>query len=88
MSLDIGNARGERRTKSGRTARLSLGLFRSVSGEVLDLSVSGAKVRLDRPVKKLPKAFSVEIEGTGVPRKHEAVCRWQEGDLVGIEFKY
>ncbi len=30
MSLDIGNARGERRTKSGRTARLSLGLFRSV----------------------------------------------------------
>lgn len=88
MRLDLGTARGERRTKSVRTARLTLGLFRSVSGEILDLSVSGAKVRLSRPVAKLPKVFSIEIDGTGVARKHDAVCRWQDGEVIGVEFKY
>lgn len=88
MAFDLTNLRSERRTQSEKTARVKLGLFGSVTCNVHDLSVSGAKLELSRPVKKLPKRFQLTLSSAGARRRHVCSCKWQDGNTIGVEFLF
>ena len=77
--------RSEKRRKTDRDGKVKLGLFKTISCEVQDLSASGAQLILSDGVE-LPKNFDLHLSGNGRKRKHKCINRWQNGNTVGIEF--
>lgn len=76
------NRRGSRSKFEG-TAKIGLGLFRSVTCTVEDVSNSGARLNINED-QKLPDTFWLKI--SGLRRKRRAATRWREGGQVGVEF--
>jgi len=88
MSATSHTTRSARRAQIELTGQVKLGTFSSVGCTVTDLSLSGAQLILDRPIKKLPKRFSVTVHANNSSKKHKCTCRWQEGQSLGVEFLY
>lgn len=88
MSTVSQNARSERRATTELVGHVKFGPFSTVQCTVTDLSVSGAQLLLAKPVKKLPKRFSLTLEANKIPKKRTCSCRWLEGQSLGVEFHY
>lgn len=77
--------RREKRGPSDRTGTIKLGLFKSVKCEVEDLSASGARLILSDE-DELPGHFNLVLMTTGRKRSHKCINRWQNENVVGVEF--
>lgn len=82
------NTRTERRATTEIIGQVKVGPFSTVKCTVTDLSVGGAKLFLNKPVKKMPKRFSLTLTSDHTPKKRTCSCRWQEGQSIGVEFHY
>ncbi|MEM8636022.1 MAG: PilZ domain-containing protein [Pseudomonadota bacterium] len=88
MSTMTHNTRSERRADTEIRGQVKLGAFLTIQCTVTDLSVGGAKLLLEKPAKKIPKRFSLTLHSDHQPKKRTCVCRWQEDELLGVEFHY
>ncbi|MEO1406935.1 MAG: PilZ domain-containing protein, partial [Pseudomonadota bacterium] len=78
----------ERRANTEIGGQVKINTFSTVNCTVKDLSVSGAQLILSKPVKKLPKRFSLTLQSDHSPKKRTCSCRWQDGQSIGVEFHY
>jgi len=85
MTNNHAQHRGEKRRPTDRNGKVKLGLFKTITCEVQDLSASGAQLILSDGVE-LPKNFELHLSSTGRKRSHKCVSRWQNGNTAGIEF--
>lgn len=85
MAFDFLSNRRERRSATGRTAVIKLGMFKSIDCDVKDMSASGARLVLPANAK-LPEHFPLKLIGSGKKRIHKCALRWQEENIVGVEF--
>lgn len=76
------NRRG-RRTPSSEVCKIKLGLFKRIPCEVKDLSPGGARLILPKGVE-VPEKFSVKLPQ--FKRTRNCVRRWQDGNMIGVEF--
>ena len=76
------NRRGSRNTVA-REGKISLGWFRRIACEVVDISNSGARISVDED-QELPETFILNVDG--LRKKRHAELRWRDGVQVGVEF--
>lgn len=87
MTTQPAPRRTESRVSGSRSGHIKIGLFKSIDCNVTDLSSSGAKLETEQ-ASSLPSKFNILIKGSGKARKHKCSKRWQDGNMVGVEFLF
>lgn len=85
MTANLPRRRGESRSTAERSGQIKLGLFKSVTCQVADLSSSGAQLTVPSDIK-LPDSFQLSIKGTGKRRTYKCAKRWNRDNVFGVEF--